>query len=389
MPYLSTAIFLIILSSGAALGVAWEIDPSKYFDINVICERIGEAPSACAAGAREAGIVSCVGGLLAGILLLGINRRLPAQNPPPEFGRRTFLLMGIAVAVYIVISLYIEATTPLPLNREEPFWRRPAMISIGNLIWPLCLQLANRAGNFKWRLAFLGLLVPILAYSPFRGLLFAIAVFGVVVPAIERGLRGGKGGGTLTFGRLLGYGGVVVLVAGIIGQQLVVQTIQRTSNLNLAGKSEAEQVTEKMIQRTSIPLFQAHLAAERSLNPNLPSILDEIAVKLRFRPGLNINSYLFADTHGGVSLGETTSLFYGEGALRTGGFPIVWTVVAPLVLLLGWGVLRLVRLDASTLFALALWRGSLGGLISVVPALAIQVAVLYVLTRIENAGKHC
>jgi hypothetical protein len=57
-------------------------------------------------------------------------------------------------------------------------------------------------------------------------------------------------------------------------------------------------------------------------------------------------------------------------------------VAAPLLLVLIWVVLRKLEVDASLLIGLAIWRGSLGGLIGVMPALAIQLGLYVALCRL-------
>lgn len=382
MAPLATAIALIILSVAVALGEAGGMDASQYFDIKAICDRVGETPQACTSAAFNAGIISLIGALLAGVLLLAVVRRYPDGLAPNAVAGRAFAIFASIVAAWAALNVFLEASSPLPLSREEPFWQRPAEISVGNLLWPICIQLANRSGSMRWRLAFLSLLVPILAFSPFRGMLFAVAVFAAVVPLTEFGIRYVRLNG-LSSGLLLKFVAIVVVVGAVVAQAVIVETLQRTSSLDLAGKSVGAQFVEKMTQRTTIPLFQAHLAYAKSLDPDLPSFSDELATKFHLRSGRNINSYLFSQTFG-TAIGETTSLLYGESALRTGNSPVVWIIVAPWMLIITWALLRERGFDASTLFALAIWRGSLGGLVSVLPALTIQVVLFYALTRLEK-----
>jgi hypothetical protein len=138
----------------------------------------------------------------------------------------------------------------------------------------------------------------------------------------------------------------------------------------------------KLGQRVAIPLFQAHLARAYDFDPRMPTLADDLLTKLRLRRALDFNSYLFAATHEGISLGEVTSLYFGEAAVRTTSDPIVWSVAAPLLLVLIWVVLRKLEVDASLLIGLAIWRGSLGGLIGVMPALAIQLGLYVALCRL-------
>jgi hypothetical protein len=113
----------------------------------------------------------------------------------------------------------------------------------------------------------------------------------------------------------------------------------------------------------------------------MPTVADDVLTKLRIRRALDFNSYLFAVTHEGVALGEVTSLYFGEAAVRTTSDPIVWSVAAPFLLVLIWVALRNLEVDACLLIGLAIWRGSLGGLIGVMPALLIQLGLYVALCR--------
>ncbi|MEO8441521.1 MAG: hypothetical protein ABI547_03485, partial [Betaproteobacteria bacterium] len=74
--------------------------------------------------------------------------------------------------------------------------------------------------------------------------------------------------------------------------------------------------------------------------------------------------------------------------------PLVWTTLAPLVLIWSWLMLRRRGFDAGVLFGIALWRGSLGGLATVFPALILQLFALLIITLLQSqvsssAVKRC
>lgn len=222
----------------------------------------------------------------------------------------------------------------------------------------------------------MALLFPILELSAFRGVFFAVAVFGIAVPSAEIGLQFLKRG-LIKKNQIVKYGAVAGLVGMLLISQIILETMQRSSNLNLAGKSATARLSETLAQRLTIPIFQSHLALSENLDPAIPSIGGEIAAKVRIGDSLNINQFLFAKTHNGASFGETTSQFLGEGALRTESDPIVWVVVAPWILVLTWAIFRQIGVEIETLIGVAVWRSSLSGLVAVLPALVIQI-VLYV-----------
>jgi hypothetical protein len=76
---------------------------------------------------------------------------------------------------------------------------------------------------------------------------------------------------------------------------------------------------------------------------------------------------------------------FGEAALRTAAPPLIWCVVAPFVLVLVWVALRRYGYATGALIGIAIWRGSLGGIVGIVPALAFQLAILMVLTFLFKA----
>lgn len=378
MIYLISAIGLIVASNAVAIFVIENADVSSYVDIGDICRLIGEPSTECAAHSVHAGWIGCIAAVVLVILVVAANRRFATTAGNFRVAGAAFV--ASAPLVLIVTALYVlsEARHPLPLYRDEAFLWHGSIISLGNLFWPLFLQLSVVASNWRWRLFFLCLVSVILVTSPFRGVFFAAGVFGIVLPLCEQIIRHVRTLGAKSKRVIIPAFALSICVAGAI-TQLAMDTRQRPSNL---GGGESAEITAKLGQRVAIPLFQAHLAQAYEFDPRMPTLTDDILTKLRLRKALDFNNYLFSVTHPGINYGEVTSLYFGEAVVRTTSGPIVWSVVAPFLLVLIWLVLRKLEVDASVLIGLAIWRGSLGGLIGVIPALLIQLGMYLVMCRL-------
>jgi len=384
---------LAILSvAAAALLVAW-IDPLTYPDISLACRALGEGGAQCAAGARHAGLVSLLG--------LGVALALAWGLRPPDGGREPagtrherVLPLALGAAVGLAIAALIGQITATPsLSRVQEITHHSTVISIANLGFPLLLQLSVVAPSSRVRMGYLAAAAALLCISPFRATFLAAVFFGIVLPAVEALCSGRARRGLLTRRSLslagAGVLGAVVLVAGII----LYQTAQRSAPLFAAAPSAehyAGSLVPKLTQRIAYPLYQAHFAEAMASVEPLPSVGDELASKLRLGKHVNLNEALYGKLYGPGSVGETTSLYYGEAAARTALAPLAWVVAGPLFYVLAWLALRRLRVDAAVLAGLAIWRGSLGGAFAVLPAFVIQSAVLLVVCRVPGfgAGTH-
>ncbi|MDA9464511.1 hypothetical protein [Bradyrhizobium sp. CCBAU 53415] len=380
MIYLISAIGLIFMSNLIAMFVISSVDIVSYVDVMVICRQLAEAPDQCSSAAQSVGWIGCISSVILILLLLAANRRFPGA---PKFRR----VGGAAFAVFIPLivatawfHLLIELRSPWPMYREEIFKEYASALSLGNLLWPLCLQLAINAEERKWRVLFLAALAPIVAASPFRGVLFAVAVFGISLPSLDYAIRQVQIFGVWSKQAAI-YGVTISTVVLAMVFQLGLETKERPTDLKTQGGLSA-QIAGKLGQRIAIPLFQAEYAGAHSLDPHMPSLVEETLSKLRLRSGTSSNGYLYAKSHGGATYGETTSLFSGEALLRTTSHPLIWSVVAPFLLILVWIGLRAIGYDAGVLIGVAIWRGSLGGVIGILPSLAIQLGLFVVLCRI-------
>jgi hypothetical protein len=213
--------------------------------------------------------------------------------------------------------------------------------------------------------------------------ILAVAIFGIAAPAIERAVAHIRSYG-FEFRQAAIYGSIVLVGLVAMTAELAIQTKNRTTNLEVTGGA-FWQLKEKLRQRIAIPLYQAHLALADDIDQQVPSISDEVLTKLRLRNATGINGYLYQMTHPNATYGETTSLYFGEAALRTAAPPLIWCVVAPFILVLLWVALRRYGYASGALIGIAIWRGSLGGIVGIVPALAFQLALLMVLTFVFKA----
>ncbi|HVA41790.1 MAG TPA: hypothetical protein VNF49_14070 [Candidatus Binataceae bacterium] len=365
------------------------IDPMHYPDISLACRALGEGGAQCAAGARHAGLVSLLG--LGAALALAWGLRPPDGGREPAGTRHERVLplaLGAAAGV-ATAALVGQITASFSLSRVQEITQHSTVISIANLGFPLLLQLSVLAPSSRVRIGYLAAAVALLCISPFRATFLAAVFFGIVLPAVEALFSGRARRAMLTRRSLslaaAGVFGAVVLIAGII----LYQTAQRSAPLFAAAPSAehyAGSLVPKLTQRIAYPLYQAHFAeAVASVEP-LPSVRDELASKLRLGKHVNLNEALYGMIYGPGSVGETTSLYYGEAAVRTALAPLAWVVAGPLLYVLAWLALRRLRVDAGVLAGLALWRGSLGGVFSVLPAFVIQSAVLLMLCRAPGLG---
>jgi hypothetical protein len=118
----------------------------------------------------------------------------------------------------------------------------------------------------------------------------------------------------------------------------------------------------------------------------LPKIKSGHLKKLGIAKGDNLNEFLYRRLYSGGGIGETTSLLIGEAAANSLVSGLFWSVSALIVLvLICWSTSRF--MDIGVLIGIAAWRGSMGGLFDVFPALVLQVVfcALLVLWRINSS----
>lgn len=374
---------LALLSVSTAALLVAVINPLAYPDISLSCSTLGEGGPQCAAGAQHAGTISLLG--LGTALALAWALRPGADFEPAEVKHDLVLPLALGAAVALAVAALVGEVTSVPsLSRVEEITRHSAVISIANLGFPLLLQLSVMAPSPRVRIGYLAAVAALLCITPFRATFLAAVFFGIVLPAVE----------TLsTRGALLGRrslwlitGGVLGAVA-LIGAMILYQTSQRSAPMfSVAPQAErdAGELMSKLIQRIAYPLYQAHFAEVIAVTEPLPSVRNELATKFRLGKGGNLNEALYGKIYGSGSVGETTSLYYGEAAARSALAPIAWVVAGPLLYVLAWLALARFRVEAGVIAGLAIWRGSLGGVFAVLPAFVIQAGVMLVLCRARS-----
>src|ERR1700682_1909946 len=258
MTYLAVAIALIFFSDAVALLVIKSVDISQYVDVMSICYVLGEAAEQCTPPAIYAGSVGCLSAAILLVLLILTNRRFPSRTMTAKVGGHVFVAIAPLVIVIVGFNLWVELNTPWPIYRVEIFSShsaaRAAALSLSNLIWPLCLQLANNAITTKWRVLILCLLAPIVAESPFRGVILAVIIFGMAIRAIEQAIGQIRLRGFASRPAAV-YGSIVLIGIASMTALLVIETQQRTTNLKMVG-GVMSQTIEKLGQRVAIPLYQ-------------------------------------------------------------------------------------------------------------------------------------
>lgn len=376
MSYVFAAIALIVAANGASLAFSSPAVVPELHDIGLICRLINEAAAECAAGAARAGWVMVAGVALAGAIVWPALRALPttpALTTGDGWSARLFLVAVIALlAIHVAFQLDFDPV----VSRVDAIERVSHLISAENLAWPLLLQLASTQSKLRSRLLYLALAFYIASLSPFRGVLFAVTLFGVMLPlAGHLRDRENRRGWRSAIANAIG----LAAVCGVLGYLVYAQTATRPGALPGNGIFE-----QSLKTRIAVPLFQAHLAERLSAFTSLPDMAQEIRRKLRLTDEPSLNEFLFRRIYDAGYFGETTSLFYGEALANSRSHPLVWATLAPLLLIWSWAALRHRGLDAGVLFGLALWRGSLGGLATVLPALVLQLCALLAIHLLQS-----
>lgn len=273
-----------------------------------------------------------------------------------------------AIAVVLVMHNLARAGD-LPLTEARIAPGESRFVSLENLCWPLLLQLFVWERQPSWKATFGGLLLAIAALSPFRAVLFAILFFGAVVPLAARAWRQhvARRERTWTFGALAT---VVALSAGAIAYETQMREQKAVGGEDVATRSSA--MVDGLISRSLTPFFQANLVAMVASRPSqrVPDFVDTMAAKFRRGDRTNLNQQIFNRLYPGE--GEATSLLYGEAAANSSLWPVWWSFAAPCLLLLAYIALRR-TIDMPVLFAVALWRSTMGGLFDILPALILQI----------------
>ena len=343
-----------------------------YPDINLACQVIFEEPATCRVGAQVAGYATSSALLVALVLAMAMTRR--SGSPAPR-GLAPWAYLAAPALVAIVVGAHIVAQLKQPfyLDRGVNITRESAYVSMENLVWPVLLQMMNSQRRLQGRFFCLSLLLPIVALSPFRAILVSLVIFGFVLPIGERWWDQVRAGRFAISGNVK-YLLIALLAVASLGGLLYWQTRGRVEE---TGKFASAQ--EALTQRLAYPLFQAHFAAVVAAQIPVPTMGDELLGKIRVRRASNLNEFLYGLVHGTGTVGEMTSLYYGEAAAYSKSPPMIWIVVAPLLMVAVWLIFKRFGYETGTLLGVQIWRGSLGGLVPLVPALVLQLVAIVLL----------
>ena len=348
-----------------------------YPDIDLACKAIFEEAAACKTGAVAAGH-AMVGALSVALVLAGLMpRRWRPQAAVRAFAPWTYTIVLVLVTALVGAHVMTQFRGPFSISRIANITRESAFISLENLTWPVLLQMMNSQRRLRDKFFCLSLLLPIITLSPYRAIVVALVLCGFVLPVCERWWDQAHTDHVARSGNvkyiLISLAALLVLSASIYSQT--------RGRLVPSGSAQApaKQTEISIVQRLTYPLFQAHLAAAVSAHEPVPTIGNDILKKLRLSRKPNLNEFLYGMVYGAGTAGEMTSLYYGEAAAYSKSPPIIWITVAPLLMAAAWLLFRRHGYETGTLVGIAIWRGSLGGLVDLLPALVLQLLAMIVL----------
>jgi hypothetical protein len=363
-------------------------DSTSLPDIARTCNFAGLSDGACHAAATNVAVQGLIAIVIAAAVTLGFTRKLQrkgvASNLTEPFDTAPALVISFLAAVAAVLTVHNVRHALTGLSGQ---YYRPAestYVSIESLAWPLLLQLVIWSRQIHRQFLLVAFLAAITAISPFRNTILSILYFGALIPFVSALLVGRS---LSRRAKLVSLSVLIVLVL-MVSLLVLYQTGRRVDRTAYDANIELSQVAaveHAMTSRALTPFFQAAMV-ERLVQgeQSLPGFLSSIAEKLHL--GFeNLNEYTFRVIYTGV--GQTTTLYYGESVANTGIPPIFWEFSAPMALILLYFLLRPIS-DVSALFAVALWRSSMGGLFDVLTALLLQVAFCLVLTNFNSISNR-
>lgn len=431
------ALLLAATAVAATLAFTLPFGTEAFPSILYACTVNGLGAGDCLAKAREAGALSVVA--YVGVLGFGVWRRWFSADAIAGSGggspaQGLFAAASLAVMIgHAGILLF----GPAHVSRLDETEAYSHLVSVENLLLPLLLQVYVSAGpTGRWRLPLLAALLMGMALSPYRAMVMALYLFGMVLPLLlmahqewRRGMGGRRWGGVAREGGLALVVGIALALAGAQNTEMRSPTLlahslglaalpaehplspkviagitqrraQRPSGRDPAREQIRDQAVaslarpaaemllppadlpRRLTQRVVFPLYQAAIAGHLVDDGTpFPSLGDQLLRKLRLSDAPNLEEFLFRHIYGGEGHGETTSLTYGEARVYFPGPALLWMTAVPLLLVLGWRMLARRGMDCATLFGLALWRSSFSGLFPILPALLLQGAGLWLLRR--------
>jgi hypothetical protein len=312
--------------------------------------------------------------------------------------------MGVAAAHYMT-----QQYGPVYASRIDEIFHYSSFISIANLLWPLLLQLFVTERENRVRIGILTALVAIMALTPFRAVYLAILIFGFAIPILgefRRDLRLRGLGGAIPRSAAPAALAAVILICAVwsgyvdsagrdlsgLQRETTVAAV-RDARLGLAEFPSADLQAEagarapqrQLLQRLVHPIIQAAILEHLAAHMPVPSLGDEIRRKLRLSSRPTLNEFLYErEYHSGQGVGQATSLYYGEAVAYMPQLILLWMVAAPLFFVIVWLALRPKIADVGTLCAIQVWRSSLAGIVTILPAFAIQVLTLLAMVSLSR-----
>jgi hypothetical protein len=388
-----------LIGSVLALGLAAVslaallVSPLKDFpELRYDCWIIGIAEPNCAAGAQAAAIWNFVGfAIVFCFALWSLARSNRGQSAPRPLSPAATELLLACCACALLAHVTLREIGPAYASRTDELLHFGHFISLENVFWPLLIQLLLIEQSLRLKTMITALLLVIASLSIFRTAVLTIFLFAFLLPAIfalVEAYRASWSRAALipAFGR----SAIMLLAALSLMASLATDSQSRvlSTNAQIAALAPPQQESEpnaelsagqRLRQRLIIPFYQAAITREIATTTRLPSILDEIAEKFRLssKPTLSEAVYRQIEPRG---IGSINSLFYGEGAAYFGSFGWLWTILAPSLFVLAWLGLNRLGVEASALLSVQLWRSFFAGLVTLLPALCVQLAALFLLT---------
>jgi hypothetical protein len=386
----------LLLALGVAvisLGVVAMSPLQDFPEILHACVQTGVPASDCRSNAIAAAVFTVATFVGVAACVLWIWRRCPGMEAgaPVVLALATELLLT-ACFLLIAVHLTLHELGPAYASRIDQLAHLSAFISIEDLLWPLLIQLFLIERNLRMRVAILASLMLILALTPYRAVAFAIFTFAFLLPLFSALCDISRAKSTYSLFDIVSK----IAVVSVVGCALLLQGIADSGNRVITAKPQSvgnqgsaieRRAMAQIRQRLAFPPYQAAIAKRLSQTVSLPTITDELERKVHLTDKPNLNEYIYSLIYPGRGLvGETTSLYYGEGAAYFGRAGILWALGAPLLLVVAWALLRKADIDASAILGIALWRSSFAGLITVLPALLLQLAAFFTMIRLGGLG---
>jgi len=417
--YVVGGLALAIFYTAAALGIAiWQTDLQWFGDITLACQVTLSPLDQCRLDTIAVGWETLAGLCLAALMLIA-TLLLPQGRqtvnrwalPPNTFERSIlYRLFIIGVLTLLCAHFFTRITGQDQLGRLAMIEREGIFTSLENLCWPILLQLYVTDRSRIGRYFALTLLLVIASLAFFRGTLLLILIFGIgfyllefIWRTLNRRNHWKRYRPILTERLIIGIVVSLLLIPAVItdsaSRKAYVLSGQSTTDISSAARQPTSSlqtpdpnITQKpllptglgerqILQRIMSPLYHASMARKLADTVSPPTAWDGLARKLRLSNQPNLNEHLYHAIYPSHPAGQTTSLFFGEGAAWSSTPPLFWIVSAVLFLFLLALAGERVGIPIGLLVGLAIWRGYTGGLIDILPSLMLQILAITLIAK--------